>query len=487
MNDPLRELIANAQTTSRRSFMKTALTTGFSLAAASQFGCTQSAERRKAGAQPPPPLTETEGETEEKAEEVAAPQFPDVRLAFIGTGGMGGTHIEELTKHGVKCPCYCDVDTERYKKAAEAFPDAKAYQDYREMLDKEHKNFDAVMIGVPDHHHFPATMIAMQLGKHVYTQKPLTHTVWEARQLAAAAKRYKVATQMGNQGHANEGWRLIYEWIHSGALGQVKEVHSWTDRPVKYWAQGMERPEGEDEVPANLNWDVWLGPAPERPFKDKVYHPFVWRGWWDFGAGALGDMACHTMDGMFWAMEPTYPTAVEPVAMTPMNGESFPNAAMGKWEFPAHQGRPAWTGYWYDGGLLPTLPPELELGRTIAPLGNLFIGTKATILVQGAYGDSVRIVPESKMKAIGKPKPLLERSPGHYVEWLLAVSGQKPLDYPKSRFAYAAPMTESILLGNIALRMGRRLEWDGANMRFKNVPDADQYVTKEYRAGWKIV
>jgi predicted dehydrogenase len=487
MNDPLRELIANAQTTSRRSFMKTALTTGFSLAAASQFGCTQSAERRKAGAQPPPPLTETEGETEEKAEEVAAPQFPDVRLAFIGTGGMGGTHIEELTKHGVKCPCYCDVDTERYKKAAEAFPDAKAYQDYREMLDKEHKNFDAVMIGVPDHHHFPATMIAMQLGKHVYTQKPLTHTVWEARQLAAAAKRYKVATQMGNQGHANEGWRLIYEWIHSGALGQVKEVHSWTDRPVKYWAQGMERPEGEDEVPANLNWDVWLGPAPERPFKDKVYHPFVWRGWWDFGAGALGDMACHTMDGMFWAMEPTYPTAVEPVAMTPMNGESFPNAAMVKWEFPAHQGRPAWTGYWYDGGLLPTLPPELELGRTIAPLGNLFIGTKATILVQGAYGDSVRIVPESKMKAIGKPKPLLERSPGHYVEWLLAVSGQKPLDYPKSRFAYAAPMTESILLGNIALRMGRRLEWDGANMRFKNVPDADQYVTKEYRAGWKIV
>ena len=487
MNDPLRELIANAQTTSRRSFMKTALTTGFSLAAASQFGCTQSAERRKAGAQPPPPLTETEGETEEKAEEVAAPQFPDVRLAFIGTGGMGGTHIEELTKHGVKCPCYCDVDTERYKKAAEAFPDAKAYQDYREMLDKEHKNFDAVMIGVPDHHHFPATMIAMQLGKHVYTQKPLTHTVWEARQLAAAAKRYKVATQMGNQGHANEGWRLIYEWIHSGALGQVKEVHSWTDRPVKYWAQGMERPEGEDEVPANLNWDVWLGPAPERPFKDKVYHPFVWRGWWDFGAGALGDMACHTMDGMFWAMEPTYPTAVEPVAMTPMNGESFPNAAMVKWEFPAHQGRPAWTGYWYDGGLLPTLPPELELGRTIAPLGNLFIGTKATILVQGAYGDSVRIVPESKMKAIGKPKPLLERSPGHYVEWLLAVSGQKPLDYPKSRFAYAAPMTESILLGNIALRMGRRLEWDGANMRFKNVPDADQYVTKEYRAGWKTV
>ena len=483
MNDPLRELISNAQATSRRNFMKTALTTGLSLAAASQLGCTQSAERRKAAAQPPPPLTETEGE----AKETPPPQFPDVRLAFIGTGGMGGTHIEEMVKYGIQCPCYCDVDAKRQKKAAEAFPDAKAYQDYREMFDKEHKNFDAVMIGVPDHHHFPATMIAMQLGRHVYTQKPLTHTVWEARQLAAAAKRYKVATQMGTQGHANEGWRLIYEWIHSGALGQVKEVHSWTDRPVKYWAQGMERPEGADEVPANLNWDVWLGPAPERPFKDKVYHPFVWRGWWDFGAGALGDMACHTMDGMFWAMEPTHPTAVEPVAMTPMNGESFPSATVVKWDFPAHKGRPAWTGYWYDGGLLPELPPDLEVGRDLGPLGNLFIGTKASILCQGAYGDSVRIIPESKMKAIGKPKPLLERSPGHYVEWLLAVSGQKPLDYPKSRFAYAAPMTETILLGNIALHLGRRLEWDGPNLRFKNVPEANQYVTKEYRAGWKIV
>src|SRR5690606_5252419 len=200
-------------------------------------------------------------------------------------------------------------------------------QDYREMFDKEKGNFDAVMIGVPDHHHYPATVLAMQHGVHCYTQKPLTQTVWEARQLTKlAAANPKIVTQMGNQGHAGEGWRLVYEWIHSGALGDVLEVHSWTNRPV--WPQGIKRPEGEDPVPSELDWDVWIGPSPMRPYKNRTYHGFNWRGWWDFGAGALGDMACHTMDGMFWALDPGHAATVEPVAATPHNDDSFPSSTV---------------------------------------------------------------------------------------------------------------------------------------------------------------
>ncbi|MFN0137713.1 MAG: Gfo/Idh/MocA family protein [Phycisphaerae bacterium] len=412
------------------------------------------------------------------------PSYKNVRLAYIGTGGIGGHHFEETTKLGVSCLCFCDVDSTRFDNGFKHFPRAKAYQDYRAMFDNEHKNIDGVMIGTPDHHHFPATMIAMQLGKAVYTQKPLTHTPWEARKLLEASKKYKVVTQMGNQGHALEGWRLVYEWVRSGALGDIKEVHSWTDRPI--WPQGMGRPEGSDDVPGSLNWDAWLGPAPERPYKAKVYHHFNWRGWWDFGAGALGDMACHTMDGIFWALDPGYPTSIEPIVSTPMNNESFPKAAAVKWTFAAKEGRPAFDCYWYDGGLMPKLPQDLEVGRKLPPTGNLFIGTKASMLVSGDYGESPRIIPEAKMKEIGKPKQLLERSPGHQREWLMAIAGEKPIDFPKSNFAYAAPFTESILLGNVALRVGRRLEYDGANMKVTNVAEANQFLTKEYRAGWKF-
>lgn len=467
----------------RRSFLKSAMTTGAALAAGSHLGCAQGEKTPVAQSAPvaPPPPPETQPET---PPEPTAPQFPDLRIAYVATGGIGGYHLKTTHEMGVQCPCFCDVDTGRMATAVELFPHARPYQDYREMFDKEHKNFDAVMIGTPDHHHYPATVIALQLGKHVYTQKPLTHTVWEARQLARAAQQYKVATQMGNQGHAREGWRLVYEWIHSGALGDIVETHTWTDRPV--WPQGMERPEGVDEIPAALNWDAWLGPAPDRPFKDKAYHPFVWRGWWDFGAGALGDMACHTMDGIFWALNPGSPTAIEPIASTVATAEAFPNAAMLKWEFPARGHRRAFTAYWYDGGLQPTLPADLELGRKLPGTGNLFIGTKASLLVAGDYGDSPRIFPEAKMRAIGKPPQLLERSPGHVEEWVMAAAGAQPLDFPKSSFAYAGPFTEVVLLGNIALRMGRRLEWDAEALRFTNLPEANQFVTKEYRAGWKF-
>lgn len=474
--------MSKSKRTSRRTFIKGAITAGAALAASPHLACVQPADRRKAAA---PRVTEPPTDQQPApSQPVVESPYNDLRVAYIGTGGIGGYHLQHTADLGVSCLCFCDIDTKRFAKAVEHFPNARRYQDYRKMFDKEHKNIDAVMVGTPDHHHYPATIIAMQLGKHVYTQKPLTHTPWEARELAKAAQRHKVATQMGNQGHAGEGWRLVYEWVHSGALGDVAEVHTWTDRPI--WPQGVERPEGEDPVPSNVDWDLWLGPAPRRPFKDGVYHPFNWRGWWDFGAGALGDMACHTMDGLFWALDPGHATAVEPIALTAVNTETFPKAAMIKWEFPANARRPGFVAYWYDGGLRPTFPVELEFGRRLPNTGNLFMGTKASLLVSGDYGNSPRIFPESTMREIGKPPQLLERSPGHIKEWIMAASGEKPLDYPKSNFAYAGPFSETVLLGNIALRIGRRLEWDGPNMRFTNVPRANEYVTKDYRTGWQF-
>jgi len=413
-----------------------------------------------------------------------APWLEELRIAFIGTGGMGGAHIAETLGLGVVCPCFCDVDTNQMATAVEHYPKAGRYQDYRVMFDKEHANIDAVMIATPDHHHYPATMIAMQLGKHVYTQKPLTHTPWEARQLTEAARRYRVATQMGNQGHAKEGWRLVYEWVHSGAVGEITEVHAWTDRPI--WPQGMNRPEAIDPVPPNLDWDVWLGPAPHRPYKSEAYHPFNWRGWWDFGAGALGDMACHTMDGMWAVLDPGHPTAVGPYAATFVTDEAFPTASVVKWEFPATRNRRAFVAYWYDGGLKPPLPEGLEIGRRLADSGCLFVGSRASILVSGSYLNSPRVFPESIMKEIGRPPRVLERSPGHVQEWVMAAKGEKPLDFAKSNFAYAGPFTEAVLLGNVAVRMQRRLEWDGPNMRFTNLPEANAFVSKEYRDGWRF-
>lgn len=427
------------------------------------------------------------------------PRKDKLRLAYIGTGGMGGSHVENTQDLGIVCPCYCDVDSNRWAKATKLHPKAAKYQDYREMFDKEHKNFDAVMIGIPDHHHYPATMMAMQLGKHVYTQKPLTHTPWEARQLTLAAEKYKVVTQMGNQGHANEGNRKVYEWVRSGAIGDVLETHTWTDRPV--WPQGVARPKKTDQVPSSLNWDVWLGPAPERPFVGGSeedprgpYHWFNWRGWWDFGAGALGDMACHTMDCVFMALDPGYPTAIEPLASTPVvpdnatptRKETFPTASIVKWEYPKKGRRRAFTAYWYDGHLRPAVPQVLAYGRRLPKTGSLFIGTKAMILVAGDYGERPRIIPDAKRREIGDPPKMLERSPGHYKEWIAACKGEQAMDFARSSFGYAGPFTESILLGNIALRIGQRLDWDGEKMEFTNLPEANQFVSKEYRDGWKM-
>ncbi len=416
-----------------------------------------------------------------------------LNVAIIGVGGIGGSHWSGMRDLGENCVCLCDVDLDSVGDAKSAFPRAFVYQDYRKMFDERADLFDAVMIGTPDHHHYPATIIAMQLGKHVYTQKPLTQTCWEARALTKAAKKHPVATQMGNQGHAGDYWRVIYEMVRSGKLGQIQEVHTWTNRPV--WPQGMNRPDGEDEIPANLDWDAWIGPCKMRPFKAGAYHPFVWRGWYEFGAGALGDMACHTMDGTFWALEPGYPLAVEPVQINGATEEAFPNSSVVKWEFGPRNGRPGFLQYWYDGGLFPPKPGDLPQDVDLPGTGNLYIGTKGTMVIPGDYGQDPKIYKDGQIVEVGKLPEFLPRSPGHMREWVMQCKGETGVEAAGrkglsevpgaiSNFHYAGPMSEAILLGNVAVRLGKRLEYDGPSMRIPNCPEAEEFLTKEYRAGW---
>jgi len=416
-----------------------------------------------------------------------------LRVAVIAVGGIGGRNTKWAFDHGCECPCFAEVDTRRVENVKKHWPDAKGYQDYRAMFEKEAKNFDAVMVSTPDHHHYPATLIAMQLGKHVYTEKPLTHTIWEARQLLRAYEKYpKVVTQMGNQGHANEGNRLIVEWIQQGAIGTVKEAHCWTNRPV--WPQPVQTPEGEDPVPAELDWDVWIGPAPMRKFKTRgdekhdVYHPFSWRGWWDFGGGALADMACHTMDCVYWAMDPPAPTEVEVVECGPMPEGNFPASSKLRFHFPARGAQPAFDFFWYDGGLMPDKPAHLEEGRDLPKTGALFIGDKASLLSAGDVGNSPRLIPEAYMQQWGKPKRTIKRSPGHFTEWHMACRGEQPREFARSNFSYSAPFSELVLLGNLALRAGkgRTFGWDSKNMKIVGMPELQQFVDKTYRAGWEF-
>jgi len=454
-----------------------------------------------------------------------------LKLAVIATGGKGDAHLSQIKGAGDIVTCFADIDKGAWGRVQKEHKDAVGYQDYRLLFDKE-KNFDAVMIATPDHHHFFPTVRALQMKKHCYTQKPLTHTVWEARQLHEGVKQIKVATQMGNQGHSNGGNRRIYEFVNGGLLGDVTEIHCVSNRPI--WPQGFDRLPGEDPVPANVDWDLWLGPAPKRPYKHKypedeegkkkygggagksVYHTFAWRGWYDFGGGALADMACHTMDSIFMSMNPGYPTAVEVLEINGHTTEMFPKGSIMKWSYaagklPNGKDRPAFDVYWYDGKLnrdgkdidasdvlatkvpaeLLALPDGKKL--SVKGSGNLYVGSKAGLYVNGDYGDRSRIVPVSKAKEIGDPPPMLERlgkgeEQDHYNDWRVACVGEKPWDHPGSNFTYAAPFTETILLGNVALMVGigKKLDWDAKNMRFSNNEDANKYTTKKYREGWDI-
>jgi predicted dehydrogenase len=413
-----------------------------------------------------------------------------LNVAVIGCGGKGASDSDGVAKTGQNIVALCDVDDNTLGKAAEKFNGAKTYNDFRKMLEMQ-KDIDAVTVSIPDHMHAPAAMMAIKLGKHVYVQKPLTHTIEEARKLTEAARKYKVATIMGNQGHSGEGWRVLCEYIWSGAIGDVTEVHCWTNRPI--WPQGIERPQGQDDIPKNLHWDLWLGAAPERPFKSKhevngkqsdVYHPFAWRGWWDFGTGALGDMGCHIMDGPFWALKLGRPTKVELVASTELKKESAPKSAILRYHFPEREGMPPVTLTWHDGGMLPKRPMELEPGRKLAEgdNGSLYIGSKGKMMA-GTYGGGVRIIPEEQHKNTPKPPQSIPRPKGHYEEWIEACKGGRPAS---GNFDYAGPFTEVVLLGNLALRTGQNVEWDGENMKVTNNPDANNFVRKEYRKGWEV-
>ena len=407
------------------------------------------------------------------------PPSDKLNIAGVGVGGMGGVNVHGCESENIYA--LCDVDKKHAARTFKKYPKAKKYTDYRKMLEKE-KSIDAVIVATPDHNHAVVAMAAMSLGKHVFVQKPMTNTIYEARMLTEAARKYKVATQMGNQGHAGEGNRLMCEWVADGAIGQVHEVHAWTDRPGGRWAQGIERPEETPRVPRTLDWDLWLGPAPYRPY-NPAYLPFAWRGWWDFGTGSLGDMGCHIMDTPVWVLNLGHPTSVEAIS-TPVNLETAPLSSIVTYHFPARGKLPPVKMTWYDGGLMPRKPEELEEGRRMGDNdgGVLLEGDKGTIMC-GCYGNNPRLIPETKMAAYEQPAKTISRSPGINKGWIEACKGGQPAS---SNFDVSGPLTEIVLLGNLALRTGKRLEWDGPNMKVTNFPEANEYVHREYREEWSL-
>jgi len=411
-----------------------------------------------------------------------------LNIAAIGVGGMGSGNIEKCSEENIVA--LCDVDLKRGGKTFGAHPKAKRFLDFRVMLDKMEKEIDAVIIATPDHTHAVATMEAMRRGKHVYTQKPLTHTIWEARQLTEASKRYGVATQMGNQGHSSNGARQTVEWIRAGVIGKVREVHCWSDRPLRgtrfekrlYWPQGVaNRPEKKEAVPDTLDWDLWLGPAPYRDYSS-AYVPFDWRGWWDFGTGALGDMGCHIIDHPYWALKLGYPTSVE-ASSTHIHSETAPLASLVTYHFPARGELPPVRMVWYDGGIKPPRPEELEPHEEWPVDGVLYVGDRGKIMHK-SHGGKPTLLPLSRMNDFQRPDETLPRIKGsHEQNWIDACKGGAPAC---SNFNYSGPLTEVVLLGNLAIRTEGHLLWDGPNMRVTNNEAANEFVRREYRQGWRL-
>jgi len=452
-----------------------------------------------------------------------------ISVACIGVGGKGSSDTDNAAKAGGDIVALCDIDSNTLNSKGEKFPQAKRYRDFRKMLDEMGKSIDAVTVSTPDHCHAVAAVMAMKMGKHIYCQKPLTQTVYEARVMRQLAKEKKLATQMGNQGSANDGLRRAVEVIQAGVIGPVREVHVWSNRPI--WPQGLDRPKGEDPVPSNLDWDLWLGPAPFRPFKgsnpekapakgkkgetkgkkaDKTerksnfYHPFAWRGWVDFGTGALGDMACHTVNMPFRAVKMGYPTVVECEETSQLFKETYPKTSRIRFEFPAREDMPPLKFWWYDGNpkddtVKPLRPNEEITKEIIAQRGELpgsgclIIGDKGKVFSPDDYAGQFQLVlkgePElvssKDHEAIKAVPQTIPRSPGHEEEWFAMMKGG-PAAY--SNFDIAAYLTEIILLGCIALRVGvgKRMEWDGPNMKSPNCPEAAKFVKRENRKGWTL-
>jgi predicted dehydrogenase len=401
-----------------------------------------------------------------------------LNIACIGVGGQGGNDVRNCGDENIVA--LCDVDDKRAADTFKKFPKAKKYRDFRKMLEKQ-KDIDAVTVSTPDHTHAVAAMMAIKMGKHVFVQKPMAHTIYEARKLTQAAREAKVATQMGNQGHSGEGVRLICEWIWDGAIGEVREVHAWTNRIGN--SNQFQRPDETATVPDTLDWDLWLGPANHRPYHP-TYLPGTWRGWWDFGGGVIGDMGCHVLDPVFSALKLGYPSSIE-ACTTTVYEETYPRASLIYFDFPARENMPRLKLAWYDGGLRPARPEELEPGRIIGngDSGVIFVGDKGKLMC-GEYGDSPRLIPESTMQSYKRPPKTLPRvKGGHKQNWFDACKGGEPAC---SNFEYAGPMTEVVLAGNLAILMGEKLYWDGPNMKVTNVLEANKYVQNQYRQGWSL-
>jgi len=431
------------------------------------------------------------------------PPSEKTTLAGIGTGGQGIQNIRILLQFPeVQVVAVCDVNRESNdylsvnwgmckeqrpagreparrlveehyakEKGSGTYRGCKGYNDFRELLAKE--KVDAVMVATPDHAHAVITMAAIKAGKHVYCEKPLTYSVYEARQVALAAKRAKVATQLGNQGQALEEARLVREFIMDGAIGPVREVQVWSGPRFWPWPAGDCRPPETPPVPDGLDWDLWLGPAPERPYHP-AYCPWVWRNWWDFGTGLLGDLWCHKVSTVFKALNLGHPTTVE-ASSTKMNSETYPIGIIARYEFPARGDMPPLTLTWYDGGLKPARPKDLERGRGMDDV--IYIGDAGTLMGH-------RLIPESKMKRYGRPPKKLARSVGHHKEWIDACRGGPPAG---SNFVdHSGILTEVCMLGNVALRADNQIYWDGPNLKVTNDAGANRFLHRQYRSGWRL-
>lgn len=433
-----------------------------------------------------------------------------LNIAGIGVGGKAEVNLPYAWNNGAEnIVALCDVDERQAVNGRKKWPNAPFYRDYREMLEKENKNIDAVIITTPDHMHAVQAMAAMQLGKHVYVEKPLTHDIYEARMLTLAEKKYKVVTQMGNQGSSGDDTRLVETWIQAGVLGDVHTVHVWTNRPT--WPSGVSSPTGQFEVPKEMSWDLWLGTAPERAYHP-AYHPAIWRGWKDFGTGSLGDMGCHFMDVPYRALKLKYPTSVECSVTSVYTGffqenyyeGSFPPSSKIHIQFPKRDKMGPVELIWYDGGIKPRRPKELLPDEPFGEWdgGILFEGTKGK-MVANIFGRNATLLPTNKMKTASLPKskfPFVPGGPeGHQTQWVNACKKGYGA-YTSSPFSQAGPLTETVLMGNLAVLSynhfetdakgnkkfnGRKqLLWDGENMKITNFEPANQFVKRTYRSGW---